>query len=827
MFKIPAKSLFKTALLTILMGVIVLWTLRTGQCAEKGAAMRKPLPSAAEIAKLPTDGGKEFNRLIFEKSPYLLQHARNPVNWYPWGKAAFAKAKKDGKPIFLSIGYSTCHWCHVMEHESFENADVAAILNKRYVAIKVDREERPDIDEIYMTATQLMTGRGGWPNSLWLKADGAPWYAGTYWPREDRGGYKGFKTRLVELAEVWKTRRADVDKQAEVIAKALKDASGKLMSGTDTLVSHELVSGSLEAVIKNFDAKNGGFGTQPKFPPHGTLRLLMAQLERKKNAEHLKVLTTTLDAMANGGIHDQVGGGFHRYSTDATWLVPHFEKMLYDNAQLARAYAQAWKLTRNDVYRDVALDTYGWVLREMTDPKGGFYSALDADSDGEEGKFYVWRKDEILKILGAEEGELFCSTYGVAADGNFEDEATGKRSDANILHLSKPIATEALSGRMEKARAKLLAVRIKRIWPHRDDKVIVAWNGLMIASLAYGGKTLEEPRLIAAAEKAADFILTKMRKDGRLIRSWRKAPSDLKAYLDDYAFLADGLLELHSATGKERWLKESVALVKVLDDLYWDESDGGYFFTADDHEKLLLRSKDPFESAMPSGNGVAAQVLVRLAKLTGKKGYLEHSKKITQVFMGIMSRTPKAGESLLMAAAMQLDVAAATTAPPAGDVGKADVTGGEEPVKAALYARQLSVAPSAAIDIAIRLDIQKGFHVNSRKPLQEYLIPTILSLKETKAAALGKVTYPDGKKETFKFSKVAMSVYDGTVWIRGRVKLAKDVKPGKINLEFQVETQPCSTEQCLFPRTIVLPLTIEIVPDALAAKARHPKVFAE
>ena len=541
--------------------LIVVWlSVRAEPAVGKKPSGRAPLPSADEIARLAPDGGEQFNRLIHEKSPYLLQHARNPVNWYPWGPEAFARARKENKPVFLSVGYSTCHWCHVMEYESFERQDVAEILNKHFIAIKVDREERPDVDQIYMLATQVVTGRGGWPNSLWLTPDGKPWYAGTYFPREDRAGRIGFKTVLRRLAKLWRERQKDVLGQADKLAKALKEYSSAGRMAAPGKLSFDLLEKGTTGLRQSYDAAQGGFGrTAPKFPPHSALQLLFHEHRRTRTADLQKMATRTLDAMARGGIYDHLGGGFHRYATDAKWLVPHFEKMLYDNAQLIRAYVDGFLGTGSGAYKQVVRETAEWVFREMTDPAGGFYSALDADSEGEKGKFYLWTRQEIFDVLGSDEGTLLCDVYNVTKHGNFHNEVTGRRDGTNILHLTEATETmaarlkishDALQHRLASARKKLLARRGGRIRPYRDDKVLASWNALMIGSLAYAGRHLQDGRYVAAAEKAADFILTRMRKDGRLLRTYRQGHAKLNAYLDDYAFLIDALLELHQATGR-------------------------------------------------------------------------------------------------------------------------------------------------------------------------------------------------------------------------------------------------------------------------------------
>jgi len=802
--------------------------------------MGKSRSSSEETPNAPFKGGAHSNRLIHEKSPYLLQHAHNPVDWFPWGPEAFEKAKKEDKPVFLSIGYSTCHWCHVMEAESFEHEDVAQILNENFVSIKVDREERPDLDEIYMTATQLSTGRGGWPNSVWLTPDGRPWYAGTYFPPEDRQGLPGFKSVLAQLAEAWRTRRAQVEKQADGFAEAMRKASSAAASlpapssTKEGAISGELVKAALNELRNSFDERFGGFGDAPKFPPHAALGLLFYEFRLTKDDSLLRMATATLEAMSRGGIHDHVGGGFHRYSTDARWFLPHFEKMLYDNAQLARAYSGAFLLTGNEEYRATAMDTCDWVLREMTDPAGGFYSALDADSEGVEGKFYVWTREEILAVLGAEEGDAFCRIYGVEEKGNFRSEATGRVSAANVLYLRGPLdklaeaagmpsagsssltaaprreplgramsmveRAEGLRARVDDDRKKLLLRRDGRVRPQCDDKVLAGWNGLMIGGLAFAGKHLDVPRYTTAAERAAGFVLTAMRKDGRLFRSFRrgKLPARPDAYLDDYAFLADGLLDLCDATGDRRWLDEAKSLMAVLKAHYWDEARGGYFLTPDDGENLLLRLKPSYDQATPSGNGVAARVLIRLGRLTGDAEYFETARATLNSFLGLMQSVPQATHSLILATAMLRE------AKPAGGIAA------QKPVAVEASPAAVKVAAGRSCDVTLRIAIAKGYHINSHQPLEAYLVPTELTLDGKNVASLRKVTYPAGTEKNFGFSEKPLSVYEGTVAIRAQISIARDAAPGIVQTVMNLRVQPCSDESCLAPEVISVPLALEV-----------------
>ena len=575
------------------------------------------------------------NRLIHEKSPYLLQHAHNPVDWYPWGEEAFEKAKKEDKAIFLSIGYSTCHWCHVMEHESFENEAIARKMNDNFVCIKVDREERPDVDQIYMSAVMALTGQGGWPLNLFLTPDLKPFYGGTYFPPDARYGRPGVPAILDDIARVWKTQRDQVEKAGSqlsgIVAAPDKDTSAGPLSGNALAEARrEFESG--------FDPKDGGFRGAPKFPPSMALQFLLRVYQKTGDKKILPLVEVTLDKMAQGGIYDQVGGGFARYSTDNQWLVPHFEKMLYDNALLSRAYLEAYQVTGNAEYARIAREIFAYLLRDMTDKDGGFYSAEDADSEGEEGKFYLWTPAELKAVLGDKDGADFAKLYGATEAGNFED--------SNILHLKTDLP-KALMGlpRDEKwwegAKAKVLEARSKRIRPHLDDKILTAWNSLMISSLAYGYQVLGDPRYLKAAQRASDFIGKNLFKNGRLLASYRNGPSEVQGYIDDYAFYQQAQLDLYESTFDTAYLKKAIDLEKEMVRLFWDKEKGGYYFTGSDQKdahRLLARTKDAYDGVIPSGNSVAALDDYRLAEFTGQKEYRDRADAILKAFSGLLAR---------------------------------------------------------------------------------------------------------------------------------------------------------------------------------------------
>lgn len=587
------------------------------------------------------------NHLANETSPYLLQHINNPVDWYPWGKEALELAKKQNKPIFLSIGYSACHWCHVMEHESFENEEIAKALNEKFVCIKVDREERPDLDQIYMNSVQMMTGRGGWPMSVFLTPDLKPFFAGTYFPPKRSRGMAGFDEVIAGVSNAWETNREAVLDTSNKLTEEL----GKLGNQGGGELSDELIAGAVAQYRQMFDSTYGGFGSAPKFPAPMGLQLLLRYWHRKRDRQALKMVTVTLDRMAAGGIYDHLGGGFARYSVDAQWLVPHFEKMLYDNSQLAATYVEAYQATGNEDYARVVRETIDYTLRDMTDADGGFYSTEDADSEGVEGKFYVWKPDELREILGDEAARTFGRVYDVTDEGNFEH--------ANILNLPKTLEQHAktlgrelndLEKELADSRAKLFAAREKRIHPGKDDKVIVAWNGLMIDAMARAGAVLGEPRYIAAAEKAASFLLTTLRReDGRLLHTWRNGQAKLDAYLDDYANLAHGLVSLYEATFDGEHLEQAIALMQFVLDHFADNKDGGFYYTADDHEELIVRNKDFYDNAVPSGNAMAATVLVRLGKLTGEQTYLDAAQRAMAATVGLMKQAPSAVSQSMLA----------------------------------------------------------------------------------------------------------------------------------------------------------------------------------
>ncbi|HMC89649.1 MAG TPA: thioredoxin domain-containing protein [Gemmataceae bacterium] len=595
---------------------------------------------------------QEFtNNLAHETSPYLKQHAHNPVDWRPWGPEALELARRLERPIFLSIGYSACHWCHVMEHESFEDPEICRLLNDNFVSIKVDREERPDLDQIYMASVQLLTRQaGGWPMSVWLTPDLKPFYAGTYFPPDNRYGRPSFRQVLTALADAWKTRRSEIEESSVQVAEHLQQALQ--LEGAPGDLEPGLLRKAVSMLQRAFDSVHGGFGSAPKFPHPMDIRLLLRAWKRFGDDEAMQMARSTLDHMARGGIYDHLGGGFHRYSTDERWLAPHFEKMLYDNALLSVAYLEAYQASGDASYRQVVEETLAYVLREMTSPEGPFYSTQDADSEGEEGKFYVWSAAEVEAILGKEKADIFGYVYDVNPGGNWEGHTILHRTktdeqDARLLKLDVPQLRRIL----EDCKQKLLAIRSKRVWPGRDEKALTSWNALMITAFAQAAAVLQNPAYLQAATKSADFILTRMRApDGRLLRTYSAGTEPkLNAYLEDYAFLVDALISLYEASFERRWIEAACGLAELMIQEFWDSRHGGFFFTGVSHETLIARTKDLQDSSIPSGNALAVTALLRLHKLTGQKDFLDKVEQTIRLCRGLMASSPMAAGQMLVA----------------------------------------------------------------------------------------------------------------------------------------------------------------------------------
>ena len=604
---------------------------------------------------MASEAPRHTNRLIHATSPYLLQHAHNPVDWHPWDQEALGKAQAEDRPILLSIGYSACHWCHVMERESFENEAIAALLNAHFVPIKVDREERPDLDDIYMAATLAMNhGQGGWPMTVFLTPDQQPFYAGTYYPPEDAHGRPGFRTLLLRIAELWRTEREGLRSQAAALTRYLRDNTRPLPGAS---LGEVEITTALEELVRDFDPRWGGFGQAPKFPPSTTLSLLLRCHRRSGDAHALEMVVKTLDMMAGGGMYDQVGGGFFRYSTDAHWLVPHFEKMLYDNALLAKVYLEGWQAAGHSSYARIAREVFDYVLREMTSPEDGFCSATDADSEGEEGRFFVWTPAQVREALGdAELARRFCAFYDVTEEGNWEGQSIPHSPDsvetvAARLHL----APEQLQHSLDEAHPRMYQARRRRVAPALDDKVLTSWNGLMIGALAEGFRILGERRYLEAAQRAADFLLRSLRtSDGRLLRTYRGGQAHIPAFLEDYAFLAEGLLDLYEAGGPERCLGEAEALAsRIRSD--FAAAEGGFYSTAADHETLILRHREGHDGATPGANATAAQVLVRLSHHLDRADLRDQAVGALRAWGKAIARQPRAFAKSLLAVDLLLE----------------------------------------------------------------------------------------------------------------------------------------------------------------------------
>jgi uncharacterized protein YyaL (SSP411 family) len=720
------------------------------------------------------------NRLILEDSPYLLQHAHNPVNWYPWGTEAFAKSRKENKPIFLSIGYSTCHWCHVMERESFEDPEIAKFLNEHFVAIKVDRERRPDIDTIYMTAVQLMNGRGGWPMSSFLTSSGSTFYGGTYFPRAQ------FLDLLHQVDKAWRENRPAVEEQASQVAAAVAGATRSADLAGE--VDKDTVQNAVASLQKRHDSKSGGFGAAPKFPNEPHYLFLLDHALRNDDEDIRKLIQFDLHAMARGGIYDHVGGGFHRYSTDAEWLVPHFEKMLYNQAQLSRVYAQAWRLTGDDGLARIARQTLDYVLRDMTSPDGGFFSATDADSGGSEGLFFIWTEQQLRSALSRTDAELAIDLYGVSKGGNFEG--------ANILYLPQPLAEFAvqrnidlstLLTRVEDIRAVLYSYRSRRVHPDRDEKVVTAWNGMMIAALAETAGILQEPRYRSAALRAAEFLWKKsFRDDGTLWRIYLDGRASVPALQDDYAWLADGFIHLYDLTGDSRWLERAKLLSTTMTRVFRDEKAGGYFMNSGaEGITTMARPKDSIDGAVPSGNAVALHVLTKLAQRTGDEADRRAAHAVLASFADSINQSPSAYSYLLHGAQLL-----------AGGAAGPQQYAARGAIKVSAHTQENTVV----VDVAIR----PGWHIQAHEPLQEELIPTVLGLEISAAAWLpGTVTYPTPQLKTLDFQKEQLALYEGQIQITMKLQRVVPAIAGPL-IPVVLRLQACDDSLCLPPERHVM-----------------------
>lgn len=618
----------------------------------------------------------EYNHLKNEKSPYLIQHVNNPVDWYPWGEEAFRKAKNENKLLFLSIGYSTCHWCHVMAHESFEDPEIGSLMNDVFVSIKVDREERPDLDNIYMTVCQLMTGTGGWPLTIIMTPDKRPFFAGTYFPKESMYGRVGLKDLILNVKEIWDKKPEEVIDSADQIIETLQKVSENSSGGE---LDVDILHNAYENLSSSFDEIHGGFGGAPKFPTAHNFLFLLRYWKRSRNDMALRIVKETLDSMRDGGVYDHIGFGFHRYSVNQEWLVPHFEKMLYDQAMIAIAYIETFQVTKDEKYKKTAEEIFEYVLRDMQSPEGGFYSAEDADSEGVEGKFHLWHKDEIYNILGEKEGKFASKVFGITDEGNFSEEVTGEKTGANILHLENSardiaeifgMTTEDVEERIEKIRKKLFDEREKRIHPHKDDKILTDWNGLMIAAFAKGYQVFGNERYLKAATNASNFILDNVHQNNRLWHRFRENEAAIRGNLDDYAFMIYGLLELYEASFDLKYLELAISLNETLLDHFWDNKNGGFYFTPDDGEDILVRKKEIHDAAIPSGNSIQMLNLLKLSKITQNEGFKRKAVEIEKAFSQDVLRAPMAYTQLMVA--VDFEIGPSYEVVMAGDPAKGD-----------------------------------------------------------------------------------------------------------------------------------------------------------
>ena len=751
------------------------------------------------------------NRLGDELSPYLRLHAHNPVDWYPWGEEALQKARRENRPIFLSIGYSTCYWCHVMERQVFSDPEIAALMNDWFVNIKVDREERPDLDQIYMTATQLLSGHAGWPNSVFLTPDLQPFFAGTYFPPEDSFSRPGFPTVLRQLRDAWELRRAEVLKVAARVTEAVRELEAG-QQAPPMPPDSVLVNRALAGIGGRYDYLNGGFGGAPKFPPCVRLEFLLAAEARWREERFARIVTHTLRAMARGGIHDQVGGGFHRYAVDAEWRVPHFEKMLYSQAHLARLYARGYQATGDAEWRRVAAGIFAFVAREMTAENGAFYTALDAETDGVEGAYYLWTEEEIEAVLGAD-SELFFELFGLEAVADGEGGAIYASRSVEEAAAELGVEPQALRERARGMRSRLAEVRAGRDRPLLDDKVLTAWNGMMIGAYAFGYEALGNEAYRRAATTGARFVLERLRRpDGGLARSWRSGEMGGKGYLEDYAWLTQGLLDLHRATGEERWLRAARELADQMVARFWDGEGGGFFFSEGGSD-LLVRGKNAQDGALPAANAVAVHCLLDLAGRTGREEYLDRARQTLRAFGGMMRAQPSGFTHMVAAAERYLREFAT---PEEGGVAlflnepAAAAARIDSLVKMRVAISTREPGSGTHLEVAAHLQIREGWHINANPTAVEWQIPTSMTLNADRQVDLLGVDYPPGTELFFASTGDTLQVYAGEVVLRGGLRLPAQAVEGFVEeLRLLIRYQACNSASCLPPTELVRRVRLE------------------
>ncbi len=737
------------------------------------------------------------NRLARETSPYLLQHQHNPVDWYPWGPEAFEAARSQDKPIFLSVGYSTCYWCHVMERQSFENAAVAAEMNQRFINIKVDREERPDVDQLYMTAVQVLTRHGGWPMSVFLTPDLRPFYGGTYFPPQDMHGRPGFVTVLRGIEDAYRHRRNEVEQTANQLVRILGDASQPQGLSEPMTIDGDYIASLVDRSTSDYESVHGGFGSAPKFPRETLLELLLQSQIANRKSQIDKQLRHTLDAMAAGGIRDHLGGGFHRYSTDAQWLVPHFEIMLYDNAMLAWCYVEASRQYREPRYGQVAREIFDFVLREMTSTEGAFYTAFDAEVDAQEGLSYLWTAEQIEHVLGPDDAKLFNQVYGVDQGPNFADPHHGSGvPDRSILFLAEPTLAESRADDLRAMRQKLKAVRDQRKQPLLDTKIITSWNALMIRALAHGGKVLKDGYYLTAASKAANYLLRKHRAgDGTLYRTSREGVAKHAGFLDDYAFLAQALLALADATAKDEYRADATSITNTMLEKFGDIA-GGFFFTEKSATDLIVRQKTASDSPLPSGNAVAALALLDLDRA-------DNARRTIEAFAAQLDRGAEGMSSMVQAALEFVRRHGAIQVAATAQSGDRSSSGVAAPEQIAAGVVGLRAAWASPTHLKVQVDIVDGFHINANQP-SEGLVATTLAIAGVDPDAVAEIDYPLGEERNFPFSGEPVRIYEGSINIPVHFNYPLTSRKIALRLTYQA----CDNSACLPPVTKQLELAV-------------------